>query len=118
MTFALQGLCAGKGIAIGRLYLADKGQLEVTEYTLDAPEVESEVERFRQALDTARSELLSVRQHIPPGTPAEIAAFLEAHLLMLEDSALTRAPEELIRERRWNAEWALKVQRDSRTWSR
>ncbi len=113
MTFALQGLCAGKGIAIGRLYLADKGQVEVSEYTLDALEVEGEVERFRQALDTARSELSSVRQHIPPGTPAEIAAFLEAHLLMLEDSALTRAPVELIRERRWNAEWALKVQRDS-----
>jgi phosphotransferase system enzyme I (PtsI) len=112
MTFALQGICAAKGIAIGRIYILDGGQIEVSEYALDITEVEDEVDRFRQAVETARAELSEVRRRIPAGTPAEIAAFLDTHLLMLEDSALIRAPIDLIRERRWNAEWALKVQRD------
>ena len=113
MTFCLQGICAAKGIAIGRLYVFDRGQVEVSEYTLDFPEVDREVERLRFAVESARAELAEVRRQIPIGTPSEIAGFLDAHLLMLEDTALTRAPEELIRERRWNAEWALKVQRDA-----
>jgi phosphotransferase system enzyme I (PtsI) len=113
VTFAIQGICAAKGIAIGRISMVDRGQIEVSEYTLDTLEVDSEVERFRQAVETARLQLSAVRQQIPAGTPAEIAAFLDAHLLMLEDSALTRAPVDLIRDRHWNAEWALKVQRDT-----
>lgn len=113
MTFALQGLCAAKGIAIGRVYVVDRGQVEVDEYSLEAGEVEAEVERLRRAVDTARAELWEVRRRIPAGTPAEIASFLDAHLLMLEDSALTQAPVDLVRERRCNAEWALKLQRDA-----
>jgi phosphotransferase system enzyme I (PtsI) len=113
MTFALQGICAAKGIAIGGIYIVDRGQVEVSEYALEPTEVESEVQRFERAVGQAREDLSAVRQRIPPGTPAEIASFLDAHLLMLEDSALTRAPLDVIRELRCNAEWALKVQRDT-----
>jgi phosphotransferase system enzyme I (PtsI) len=113
MTFSLQGLCAAKGIAIGRVYIFDRDQVEVSEYSLETHEVDGEIERLRLAVETARGELTEVRRQIPGGTASEIAGFLDAHLLMLEDAALTRAPEELIRERRWNAEWALKVQRDA-----
>jgi phosphotransferase system enzyme I (PtsI) len=113
MSFTLQGLCAARGIAIGRVYIVDHGQVEVSEYPVLEGEVEAEVERFRTAVATARQDLAQIRRRIPAGTPAEIAAFLDTHLLMLEDSALTRAPVDLIRERRWNAEWALKVQRDA-----
>ncbi len=113
MTIALQGICASKGVAIGRLYIVERGQLDVNEYLLAVQDVEPEVSRFLGAVRKAREELRAIRERIPKNTSADIAAFIDTHLLMLEDSALTNAPAQLVRERRCNAEWALKLQRDA-----
>jgi len=43
----------------------------------------------------------------------DIVEFIDTHLLMLEDSTLTVAPELLIQNQHVNAEWALKLQRDA-----
>ncbi len=113
MTFSLQGISASKGIAIGKIHLVERGQLEIPEYVLPKRYVEEEVERFTHALEAARKQLAAVREHIPRDVASDVAAFIDTHLLMLEDSALTKAPAELIRERQCNAEWAVKVQRDA-----
>jgi len=113
VTIALQGICASRGIAIGRVHIVDRGQLNVSEYRLAAGDVETEVERFLHAVEKARDELRATRERIPRDTSADIAAFIDTHLLMLEDSALTKAPVELVRSRRCNAEWALKLQCDA-----
>ena len=112
MTFTIHGISASKGIAIGRVRILDRGRPEVTERSLDPSRIEAEVRRFRRAVQAARRELRSVKARIPEGTPKEIAAFIDAHLLMLEDEAISKAPIACIRERRCNAEWALKLQRD------
>jgi phosphoenolpyruvate-protein phosphotransferase (PTS system enzyme I) len=54
-----------------------------------------------------------VRERIPAAAAAEIGAFVDIHLLMLEDAAIAQAPLRAIREQRCNAEWALKMQRDA-----
>jgi phosphotransferase system enzyme I (PtsI) len=54
-----------------------------------------------------------IRQQIPEHTPKDIAAFIDTHLLMLQDEALSSAPVELIRQHHCNAEWALKLQQDA-----
>ena len=54
-----------------------------------------------------------VKARIPEGTRQEIAAFIDTHLLMLEDKAISRAPITYIRQTRCNAEWALKLERDA-----
>ena len=54
-----------------------------------------------------------MKSRIPEGTPREIAAFIDTHLLMLEDEAISRAPIAYIREMRCNAEWALKLECDA-----
>jgi len=113
MSFALQGVSASKGIAIGKAHIIEHGELQIGEYVLPRRHVEAEVERFDRALDEARRELEEIKQHLPPDLSAEASAFLDTHRLMLEDSALSKAPVDLIRERRYNAEWALKVQRDA-----
>jgi phosphoenolpyruvate-protein kinase (PTS system EI component) len=55
----------------------------------------------------------AVRAQIPATTPVHIAEFIDAHLLMLTDSALVDATRDLIRERSVNASWALQLQRDT-----
>ena len=113
MTLTIHGISASKGIAIGRVYAVDRGRSEVVERRLGPSQIEAEVERFGRAVDAARLELRAVKARIPEGTPREIAAFIDTHLLMLDDEAISRAPIAYIREMQCNAEWALKLECDA-----
>ncbi len=113
MTMTLVGLGVSRGVAIGRAHLLQRGQPEIVEYTVEAGEIEQEVRRFQTALAAARRQLRAIRKQIPEATARDIAAFIDTHLLMLEDSMLTTTPVELIRASRCNAEWALRQQRDA-----
>ena len=113
MTFSLHGIGASKGIAIGKVHIVTRGLLEVPEYTLKKSEIETEIKRFKKAISGARADLGAIKDRIPPDTATDIAAFIDTHLLMLDDSAITKAPIKLIREDKRNAEWALKMQRDA-----
>ena len=113
MTFTIHGISASKGVAIGRVHAVRRGRSEAVERRLDPSQVEAEVERFGRAVDAARLELRAVKARIPEGTPREIAAFIDTHLLMLDDEAISSAPITYIREIRCNAEWALKLECDA-----
>ena len=113
MTVTIHGISASKGLAIGRVRALDRGRPEASERRLEPSRIEAEVERFGRAVDEARLELRAVKARIPVDTPKEIAAFIDTHLLMLEDEAISRAPINYIREMRCNAEWALKLECDA-----
>ncbi|MGQ0657394.1 MAG: phosphoenolpyruvate--protein phosphotransferase [Chromatiales bacterium] len=113
MTFALHGVGVSRGIIIGRVHLLERDQLEVQEYPIAKEKVNAEILRLQNAITAARLQLRAVREHIPKTAAADIAAFIDTHLLMLEDSSLTQEPVRLISELRCNAEWALKLQRDA-----
>lgn len=113
MTFALHGVGVSRGIIIGRVHLLERDQLEVQEYPISKEKVNAEILRLQNAITAARLQLRAIREHIPKTAAADIAAFIDTHLLMLEDSSLTQEPVRLISELRCNAEWALKLQRDA-----
>ena len=113
MPIALTGTAVSSGTAIGKARVQQHGQLDIIEYVLPAHYVDDEVKRLHQALTTARQQLHAIRATIPQQTPRDIVAFIDTHLLMLDDSAFSRVPEEIIRQRRCNAEWALKLQQDA-----
>ncbi len=113
MPLALSGIAVSKGIAIGKARVIQHGQLDIAEYVLPTHHIDDEITRFNHALETARAQLRTIRKQIPEHAPSEIAAFIDTHLLMLQDEALSRAPVELIRSHQCNAEWALKLQKDA-----
>ncbi len=113
MPLTLSGIAVSSGIAIGRARVIQHGQLDIAEYVLPPEHIDDEVARFEQALQLAAQQLRTLRQRIPAHTPHEIAAFIDTHLLMLQDEALSHAPVALIREHQCNAEWALKMQQDA-----
>lgn len=113
MPFSLHGIGVSRGYAIGRTYLLQRNQPEITEYTIPDGIVEDEVERFLNGLRLARKQLQDIRARIPTTASSDITAFIDTHLLMLEDVSFTEAPVNLIRSRKCNAEWALKIQRDT-----
>jgi len=105
----LFGVGVGSGIAIGRAVVSGPGGGEVAEFTVDAGAVEGEVRRFNAAVARARDSLARLQKEIPRDAPPEVASFLEAHLLMLNDPVLCDGPPQIIRRRRANAEHALRI---------
>lgn len=112
MTMSLTGLGVSRGIAIGRAHLIQRGQPDIVEYCIPASNIDEEVARYEHALATARQQLRGIRDQIPAEIAREIAAFIDTHLLMLDDTLLATSPVERIRTQGCNAEWALSQQRD------
>jgi phosphotransferase system enzyme I (PtsI) len=115
MNFVLHGHAVSTGITIGQAHLVSTARLEVAHYEIEDQQVEAEIARFDAALRAAREELSDLKADIPAGSPAEFEAFLDLHRMILDDSALSQAPRELIRTRRCNAEWALVQQMEKLT---
>ncbi|MDD5330361.1 MAG: phosphoenolpyruvate--protein phosphotransferase [Sulfuricella sp.] len=113
MSFAMHGVGVSGGIAIGYAHLVSHAALEVPLYALPKTQIEGEVVRFETAIESTRAELEALRTNIPAGSPAEFGAFLDLHVLILGDSVLSKAPIDLIKGQRINAEWALKQQMDA-----
>jgi len=107
------GIGSSRAIALGPAYLLRRGPVEIAPHWIHSDEVEAEIERFIGAINTARRELQAVRDQIPADTPSDIAEFIDAHLLMLEDVTITEAPLDLIRNQLCSAEWALQIRRDA-----
>ena len=113
MSLALSGIGVSRGVAIGKAHIILRGSIEVLESAIPGHLVEDEILRFLSAVDSARLQLQAIQKRIPASTGVDIAAFIETHLLMLDDATLVTTPIDLIREHRCNAEWALKLQRDA-----
>ena len=112
MSFTLHGAGVGGGIAIGRVHLISSARLEVAHYEIKPEHLELEVMRFSVAVDKVRGELQALRRSVPASAPTELGAFLNLHLMILDDATLSHAPRDLVRSLHCNAEWALVQQMD------
>src|SRR5207247_11190707 len=103
LNIILSGSTVSGGITVGYAHLVSTARLEVGHYEVPEEDLENEVARFDEGLRRARDELGALKAHIAPDAPPELEAFLNLHRMILDDSALSRAPRELIRPRRYNA---------------
>lgn len=107
---ALYGLGASRGYAIGRAVVLGAAALEVSHYRLAPGDIEAECQRLTQALTVTREEFLRMADTLPADSPRELGALLHIHAMLVADPMLGEASLELIRERQYNAEWALTTQ--------
>src|SRR3546814_14545347 len=80
----------------------------------DLGDIEGECVRFVGAQRRAHEQLREVREKIPAGTPSDIAAFIDTHILMLDDRSITDATIGYIRSQHINAEAALRRSEERR----
>ena len=113
MSLELQGIGVSRGIAIGRAHILFHNKPDVKEYLLDDDQIKPEIKRLKKATKIARQQLKEVKKQIPANAPADVSSFIDTHILMLNDSTLSKVPAEMIRTRHCNAEWALQLQRDA-----
>jgi len=112
MSFALYGIPVSNGIAIGHAHLVSHTSLEVAHYVLPKKLVHEEMARFDAALDATRLELAALHNSRPMNAGDEFEAFIDLHLMILNDTHISQAPRAMIEREHCNAEWALKVQMD------
>ena len=113
MSFTIHGIGVSGGIAIGQARLVSQTTLEVDHYTVPPAQVPEEADRFESAVAKVRAEMELLRDSVPVTAPAEFAAFINLHLMILNDSMLSVTPRRIIETEQCNAEWALRVQMDA-----
>jgi phosphotransferase system enzyme I (PtsI) len=110
MSFSIHGLAVSRGIAIGRAVLVASSRADVAHYFIDPGQAEQEVQRVRLARDSVMEEISRVQRELPSDAPAELAALLDVHLMLLQDEQLSAGVKHWIVDRHYNAEWALTTQ--------
>ncbi|MBV5345939.1 MAG: phosphoenolpyruvate--protein phosphotransferase, partial [Rhodoferax sp.] len=114
MTFSIHGLAVARGIAIGRAVLVASSRLDVAHYFIEPSQVAAEIVRVRDGRDAVVDEIRRLQTSIalmgPKETPHELAALLDVHLMLLQDEELTHGVRHWIKDRLYNAEWALTTQ--------
>jgi phosphotransferase system enzyme I (PtsI) len=110
MSIQIFGLPVSRGVAIGRAVLVASGRVDVPHHFIDPNRVDEEFARLTDARDTVAVEFDALKRDLPSDVPAELSALLDVHQMLLQDEALIGAAGDWIRERHYNAEWALSAQ--------
>lgn len=103
----LEGILASSGIAIARAY-----RLENHEFNIIKSEVKNqdlEIERFKDAIQKAKTEISKIKAHSEQILGADQAGIFHAHLLVLEDPEFVNSIIEKIKLDNVNAEFATSV---------
>jgi phosphotransferase system enzyme I (PtsI) len=110
MTVQIFGLAVARGVAIGRAVLVASSRIDVAHYFITADLAEMEVARLVSARDEVAAELGALQHDLPADAPHELYALLDVHLMLLHDENLVAASAQWVRERHYNAEWAISAQ--------
>lgn len=111
MTFCCHGIgiSASHSIAIGKVHRLENKQPSIRPRQITPDQTEYEIKRFGDAIIESRSDLMTVREQLLASTASDIVDFINTHLLMMEDQALTDAVEDIIKRDLFCAEWALQL---------
>jgi phosphotransferase system enzyme I (PtsI) len=110
MSIQIFGLPISRGVAIGRAVLVASSRVDVAHYFVPQEQVSNEIDRLRSARDAVAREIEELKSDLPVEAPAELAALLDVHLMLLHDDTLSEATKLWIEQRHYNAEWALSAQ--------
>jgi phosphoenolpyruvate-protein phosphotransferase (PTS system enzyme I) len=103
----LKGIAASSGITIAKAY-----KLEVPQVTIVKTEVEdsaAEVEKFQKALKESREDIEKIKEKASSKLSEEELEIFDAHLMVVDDPALSDEVINMISDDHVNAEYALEV---------
>jgi phosphotransferase system enzyme I (PtsI) len=104
----LQGIAVSRGIVIGKAHLVDRSRVKILyQYLIDEEQLGKEVERFKEALNTTKDQLVALKNGMPDQLK-EHGFILDTHLMIMDDGMLSDSTINTILGERVNAEWALK----------
>jgi len=101
-----EGIPASPGIAIAPVHVVARGFSAPEVYEIDESEVEREQDRFRQAVEITKRQLLELQSRLEDLSGENVSSIFEAHVMMIEDRAVVERVLGAIHSRLQNAEFA------------
>ena len=102
----LTGIGVSPGVAVGRAVILTL-RTEAIRFPIPPDRVAREVAALHAAREQSRQQLQDIRDRVRKARGVELAAIFDAQLLMLDDALFVGRAEEIIREERVNAAWAV-----------
>jgi phosphotransferase system enzyme I (PtsI) len=104
----LKGIAVSSGIIIGKAHLVDRSRVKILyQYLISDQQVNKEVERFKDALNAAKDQIIHLKNRMPEQIKRH-SFILDTHLMIMDDSMFFNATINAILGEKINAEWALK----------
>ncbi len=102
-----RGIPVSPGVAIGPALMLDTESFRIPQRFVERDQAEGEVRRLRQALAAAVEEARANQRAVADKLGSQYGAIFAAHALLMEDPALAREIEALVRDQRHAAEYAV-----------
>ena len=93
----LDGVAASEGVAVGPAFVHVPAEVEPERESIAKDEVETELERFKEAVETVARELEQTAQRLREGGSEKEAGIFDAHAEMAEDPEFCSEVEERVR---------------------
>lgn len=106
-----KGKSVFSGIAIGKIYVYQKGEQQVRRTRIT--DIQKEKDRYQRASETAMQQLKELYEKALSEVGEENAAVFEVHQMMLEDDDFVESVESIIETQEVNAEYAVAVTGDN-----
>lgn len=106
MTRLLRGIDISPGVARGQGVLWTPAVVAIS-LPLEHQAIEDEIRRLHEGIEETRRQLLELRDRMVQTLGESHAYIVEAQLHILEDRRLLERVEQIIRDQKVNAEWAL-----------
>jgi phosphotransferase system enzyme I (PtsI) len=109
-SFVLKGIGVSPGIVIGKAYLYDRFNAQVSFFKLrDKNLVSEEIRRFKTALKESEKQLLEVKNRLRELAGREPLYIIDVHIMILKDKMFINHTIQYIKDALINAEWAIKM---------
>lgn len=102
MSKELQGIAASEGVAIGKVYLFEKTQVDINEEKIDESNVDDEIKKIENAISEYKVDLEN--RKTTTDAEKEVAS---AHIELVTDPAMIDTVSEKIKSQLFNVELAL-----------
>ena len=105
MERKITGIGVSPGIAIGKVYLFEKKEVEINKCPCKNPEEEKT--KLIEARDKTKEQLQKIRETTAKKVSEEKAAIFDAHITLLEDEDLLQEVNDIITDEKVSADYAL-----------
>ena len=105
MEKRITGIAVSPGIAIGKVYLFEKKEIEINKCPCKNPEEEKT--KLIEARDKTKEQLQKIRENTAKKVSEEKAAIFDAHITLLEDEDLLQEVNDIITDEKVSADYAL-----------
>ncbi len=101
------GTSVSPGIKIGKAYVYKNSRLIIPKYTIKPEEIDSELLRFKKAVEKTKEEIMDIQKQISTGLSKDLSDIFSSHILVLEDPMIVEKTKNQIYEKKRNAEWII-----------